>query len=280
MDTVLGIDIGGTSITCGLVKGKELISVLSKPTLADKSAEEVFENLASCIDALINNQVKAIGLGVPGLLNQEEGCILNISNIPAWKDFPLRNKLQEKYNIPVFLDNDANCFALGTKHFGKGYNYKNFAGIVLGTGVGGGLIIDDKIHSGLFCSAGEIGCMPYKDGTFETYCASTFFPNNYKLSGKEMADKANAGDADAIAAFHAFGYHLGKLATNIIFTLSPEAIILGGSISQSFHLFKSGLDAAMEEFPFKSISSNIDIIPDHFDNIAVLGAAGLYYNSL
>lgn len=280
MDTVLGIDIGGTSITCGIVKGKELIKTINKPTLAHLDADGIFNNLLSCIDPLISDEVKAIGVGVPGLINEEKGQILNISNIPAWKEFPLKDRLEKHYGIPVFLNNDANCFALGTKHFGKGSKYKSFIGIVLGTGVGGGIIINDKMHSGILCSAGEIGCLPYLDSNFEAYCGSSFFPKQLQLTGQELAQRAKEGDATANQVFHEYGVHLGKLISNLIFVMSPEAIILGGSISQSFSLFESGIKEVMDDFAFQAISSQINILPDHFDNIAILGAAGLYYNSL
>ncbi len=277
---VIGIDIGGTSITCGLVKDKELIQTVNYPTLADKDADTIIQNLIKCIDSIITNEVKAIGVGVPGLIYEEEGTILNINNIPAWKNFPLKQSLEAHYNIPAFVNNDANCFALGTKHFGKGQDYKNFIGMVLGTGVGGGIVINNKIHSGIFCSAGEIGCIPYKDSIFETYCASNYFFNTLNISGKEAAELANNGNVEAQKAFYELGINIGHLIANLVYTLSPEAFILGGSISQSFHLFESGIKKVMDDFPFTTISQNVAILPDNIENIAVLGAAGLYYNSL
>ncbi|WP_282038092.1 ROK family protein [Saccharicrinis aurantiacus] len=280
MDTVLGIDIGGTSITCGIVEGKELKNIYNKPTYSHLDAEGVFSNLLTCIDEVLSDQVIAIGLGVPGLIDEEEGRILNINNIPSWKNFPLKQRLQDHYKLPVFINNDANCFAIGTKHFGKGQDYKSFIGIVLGTGVGGGVIVNDKLHSGVLCSAGEVGCMPYLDGVFEDYCGSTFFPKKSNLTGQRLAQLAEIGDEKALKVFREYGQHMGKLISNLIFTLSPNAFILGGSITQSFHLFEPGIKSVIEDFPFKSVSEKIEIVPDHFDNIAILGAAGLYYNSL
>lgn len=277
---VLGIDIGGTSITCGLVQDKKLIKAVNCPTLADKSADEILQNLISCIDSIINKKVIAIGVGVPGLISEEEGRILNINNIPAWKNYPLKQKLEEQYRISVFVNNDANCFALGTKHFGKGQAFKNFIGMVLGTGVGGGIIINDKIHSGILCSAGEVGCIPYEGSIFEKYCASNFFVDTLNITGKEAAKRANNGDQNAIKVFHDLGVHIGQLISNLIYVLSPQAVLLGGSISQSFHLFEPGIKEVMADFPFHTISEKVVIQPDHIENIAVLGAAGLYYNSL
>ena len=143
-EIIVGVDIGGTSIGAGCIVDKKIEKISSQPTGADRSAEEILETLYSVIEEVILPGTLAIGVGVPGLLDAEKGEILNISNIPAWKKLPLKKKLEERFNIPVFVNNDANCFALGEKHFGKGQQYKNMVAIALGTGVGGGVIINDK----------------------------------------------------------------------------------------------------------------------------------------
>ncbi len=275
---VVGVDIGGTSIEAGLVEDKQLIETHSLPTGAQRSALEILHTLIECIEKVKTTDTKAIGIGVPGLLNPDKGEILNISNIPSWKNFPLKQKLEDHFSLPVYVNNDANCFALGTKHFGKGLAYKNFIAIVLGTGVGGGIICNNKLHSGHLCGAGEVGCLPYLDSIFEDYCGSRFFTDHYNVTGKELAIQAHQGNPMALKAFHQLGIHIGKLINNLLYVLAPEAIILGGSVSQSFSFFETGIKEAVGEFPFKSISENLTVTADNIEKVAILGAAGLYYN--
>ncbi len=275
---VVGVDIGGTSIEAGLVEGKQLIETHSLPTHAQRPANEILQTLIDGIEKVKTTDTKAIGIGVPGLLNPDKGEILNINNIPSWKNFPLKQKLEEHFSLPVYVNNDANCFALGTKHFGKGLAYQNFMAIVLGTGVGGGIICNNKLTSGHLCGAGEVGCLPYLDGIFEDYSGSRFFTNHYNTSGKELALQANQGNQLALKAFHELGIHIGKLINNLLYVLAPEAIILGGSVSQSFSFFEAGIKEAVDEFPFKSISENLTVTADNIEKVAILGAAGLFYN--
>ncbi len=278
-EIIVGVDIGGTSIKGGCIENKEIKSTFSLPTDPLREAGEILDTLYTVIEKVILPGTLAIGVGVPGLLDTSNGKILNISNIPAWKNFPLKQKIEERFNIPVFINNDANCFALGEKHFGKGQNYSDMLAIALGTGVGGGVIINDKIHSGLYGGAGEVGCWPYKDDIFETYCGSKFFIEKNNTTGKELYDKAMNGDAEAINIFEEYGRHLGKLIKNILYILAPEAIIFGGSISNSFALFKNGIQKELDSFPFAAVKDKIVIEKSDLEGIGILGAAALYYNN-
>ncbi len=240
-DVIIGVDIGGTSIGSGCIVNKKIEKTHSLPTGADRPAEEILETLYEVIEKVMLPETKAIGVGVPGLINADKGEIVKIANIPAWNGLGLIEKLTSRFNMPVYLENDANCFALGEKHFGKGQKYKNMLAIALGTGVGGGIIINDKLHSGMFGGAGEVGHMPYKDDIFEAYCGSGFFNKMNNTTGKYLFDKAMEGDKNALELFNEFGHHVGKLITTILYILAPDAIILGGSISKSFPLFKAGI---------------------------------------
>ncbi|MFA9388859.1 MAG: ROK family protein [Prolixibacteraceae bacterium] len=275
---IVGVDIGGTSIGAACVIDKKIEKIHSKPTGASRSADEILETLYEVIENVLLPGTLAIGVGVPGLLNAAKGEILNISNIPAWKNLLLKQKLEERFKIPVHINNDANCFALGEKHFGKGQKYKNIVAITLGTGVGGGIIINDKIHTGLFGGAGELGCWPYKNENFEAYCGSGFFIKKNKITGQELFEKAISGDQQAQKVFDEFGMHLGKMIKNIFYILAPDAVLIGGSISKSFSLFEAGIRNELSDFPFEGMIKNIAIEQSELNDIALLGAAGLYYN--
>tara|TARA_R110001583_G_scaffold99790_1_gene245300 strand:+ start:26 stop:871 length:846 start_codon:yes stop_codon:yes gene_type:complete len=278
-DVIVGVDIGGTSIGAGCIVNKEIVKTHSLPTGAERTAEEILETLYEVIEKVMLPETKAIGVGVPGLINAGKGEIVKISNIPAWNGLGLVEKLSSRFNIPVYIENDANCFALGEKHFGKGQKFDNMVAVALGTGVGGGIIVNNKLHSGLFGGAGEVGHMPYKDSIFEAYCGSGFFNKINNITGKELFDKAMEGDVKALSLFNEFGHHIGKLVTTIMYILAPDAIIFGGSISKSFPLFKEGIQEEVAEFPFDVMKDIITIEQSELDDIAILGAAGLYYNA-
>ncbi len=277
-EIIVGVDIGGTSIEAGCIVNKKMEKLSLQPTGAHRGKEEILNTLYETIEQVLLPGTLAIGVGVPGLLDAEKGEILNISNIPSWNQLPLKEALEKRFKLPVFVNNDANCFALGEKHFGKGQPYKNMVAIALGTGVGGGVIIQDKLYPGMFGGAGEVGMWPYKDATFEMYCGSAYFIKKHHATGKELYDMALAGDLSAQEIFNDFGTNIGKLVKNILYILAPDAIILGGSISQSFSLFEAGMKRELSDFPFEAIKKKIVIEQSQLNNIATLGAAGLYYN--
>lgn len=278
--SIVGVDIGGTSIEAGLVVRDKILTKKTNPTGALRSKEEILTTLFDCIDSVINSEVVAIGIGVPGLLDYEKGQLLDIINIPAWKYLELKKIVQERYKIKVYLNNDANCFALGEKYYGKGKDVDNMLAIALGTGVGGGIILNNKLVTGLFGGAGEIGALSYKDRNFEFYCGSHFFKEKYDSSGKELFQLAVEKNEEAIEAFEALGEHLGKMIHQILFMLAPNMIVLGGSISKSYPLFQTTLQKQIDQFPFEAVRKGVKIEQSELKDIAILGAAAQYFNAL
>jgi len=277
---LIGVDIGGTKInTCRIEQGKIIDQNIIK-TPAQESKEYVLESLAESIKSLLKPDVKGIGIGVPGMVDPERGIVKQVQNIPSWKEVHLKQFLEEKFNIPVFVNNDANCFVAGEKYFGLGQKFHHFLGITLGTGLGGGIIIHDTLYNGLGNGAGEIGYLPYKEGIFEHYCSSQFFGKFHQTTGLEVYNKVLQGDAYAQDLMNEFGYHIGELIKQICSVLAPEAVILGGSISKSFSAFEKSMWQNIRTFPFPSVIKNLKVLPSNADDISVLGAAALYYNSL
>ena len=144
----IGIDLGGTNIRAGIVHSNTLQKIVSKRINARGSTEEVLQELFSVTDQLISNSVTSIGIGVPGLVNVEEGIVYDVVYIPSWKEVPLQKWMADRYKLPVFVDNDANCFALGEYYFGKGKGYNSMIGLTIGTGLGSGIIINKKLYPG------------------------------------------------------------------------------------------------------------------------------------
>src|SRR5438128_1249801 len=117
---IIGIDLGGTHLRAGLVDESSVSAINSMRINNKGSAEEVIEELFGLTDNLINSSVKGLGIGVPGLVDVDQGLVYDVVNIPSWKEVPLKKKMEERYQIPVYVNNDANCFALGEYYFGKG----------------------------------------------------------------------------------------------------------------------------------------------------------------
>lgn len=279
-NSILGVDIGGTNIKAALISNKTIVKKSSNPTGAQRSKDEILQTLFNTIDEVITPDVKSIGIGVPGLIDLKKGQLQNIANIPAWNYLPIKDIVKEKYNLDIYVNNDANCLALGEKHFGKGQDVDNMIAIALGTGVGSGIILNKRLVTGLFGGAGEIGCLPYLGKNFEYFCSSNFFVKNYDLSGEKLFELANNNDAHALKAFNELGTHIAKLIHNILYFIAPEKIVLGGSISQAFPFFKDALMQEVNEFPFEKIKENLIIEKSDLNDIAIVGAAAQHYDSL
>lgn len=274
-NTYIGIDIGGTTIVSGLMVDGVIVNTHTVETFANKSKNEILNQLYKAIDSVITDDVKAIGIGCPGFINSKEGTIVNINNIPALQEVNLVKEVSNKYQLPAFIDNDANCFVLGEAYFGAGKGFDHVLGITLGTGLGGGIVINKKAYGGLFGAAGELGCMPFKDGIIEDYTSSKFFASKYNSTGFELFKKAETGDAVAISAFRELGNNIGWLINNMLYALAPEAIVIGGSIVGAFKYIEPGIRDELNNFMFDVIKNNIIIKPAVLDNAGIVGAASL-----
>lgn len=271
----LGVDIGGTKVQVGVVQNGELIQEVRFETSESAPKEQILAELAQYLAPLIDAEVAGIGIGVPGLVDEERGIVHNVQNIPSWREVHLKQYLANCFGKPVHLSNDANAFAVGEKMYGQGKAYANLVGIALGTGFGTGIIINHQLYSGTLSSAGEFGMIPYLDKTIEDYCSGKFFGQRTGWPGAEWHALARRGDAGALALYTEFGRHLGNALQFILYALSPEAIFLGGSVSRGFDYFRSGLYESLQAFPFKVVTERLVIAPSTIGNAAVLGAAAL-----
>lgn len=273
--TILGIDIGGTNLKVGRIENTKIVKQTYNAVNLNASKEETLSSLFEAIDRVINSEVSAIGVGVPAIVDPITGVVYDVQNIPVWKKVALKEILEQRYKLKVSINNDANCFALGEKIFGKGKGYENFIGLSIGTGIGMGIILDNRLYNGVLCGAGEVGMLPYKDGIMEDYSSSFFFTNNYNVSAKEMSQRALKGNLEALKSFEEFGIHFGETIKAIVYMLAPEAIILGGSISKSFPLFKKSMELSLKSFAYQNQIQDLKIELSDQNGIAILGAASL-----
>lgn len=269
---VLGLDIGGTKISAGLNDNGVIYDRKKINTPFNSSKEEVLEVIADLIAGYRSSGFKAIGIGIPGLVDPHKGIVYNLANIPSFQKVDLKEYLEAIFKVPVFINNDANCFTLGEYRFGPAKTHRHVVGISLGTGVGTGIIANSVLYTGHICGAGEWGGVPYLDKTFEDYCSSKFFGGN----AKSFAKKAMNEDAVALRRFEEYGHHIGMLIQRILFTFSPESIVLGGSISKAYPFFKESMMQTVSTFPYKAISEPLKIyVSELEEDAAILGAIAL-----
>ena len=269
----IAIDLGGTNVRVATVLPEGKIGrILSEPTLAAGSEQEVLEQLYRLIDDLITPDVDGIGIGVPSVVDTDKGIVYNVVGIPSWKEVHLKDLLEERYHVSAAIDNDCNCFALGVTRFGKGGPNEEAFCATLGTGVGGSLVVGGHLYRGRNAGAGEIGSIPYLDRDYEYYCSSRFFVGK-GTTGKDAAIAAAGGDPDAIAIMEEFGGHIGKLVQMIMYAYDPSVIILGGSIAKAFPLYSEPMWRVINEFPYPKSVENLDLYATDLDNPGILGAA-------
>ena len=275
--SVIGIDLGGTKVKTGLIDHGELKQVLTKEINSSGSENEVLDEIFALLDKYEVEKYTGIGIGIPSVVDVETGVIYDVQNIPSWKEVHLKKILEERYNVPVNVNNDANVFVLGEKYFGCAKGFSNVAGITLGTGLGGGLVINDKLYSGKNCGAGEFGEIPYKNSKLEDYCSSQFFVRNYDASGEELFTLVQKDDKFGKHAFNELGFHIGNALKIIVLAVDPEIVVFGGSISKSYKYFKDSMIDQFKTLVFTKSVERLVIEVSKTENVALLGAAALCY---
>lgn len=264
----IGIDLGGTSIAYGIVtEDGQIVQFDRSPTRYKEGYEAVLSDMVSVCKKMLkeNNigekEIISIGIGAPGTIDTGSGTILYANNL-EFKNVNVRAYFKNHFDLPVYLDNDANCAALGESVAGAAKGYKNSVTVTLGTGVGSGIIIDGKLYSGAFGGGGELGhhvivvdgieCNCGRKGCMESYCTANALIRDAKSAIQEAPDseiwklcKNNADNINAKTVFDAYNlndttakalvknyvYYLADGLANAINILQPEVIVIGGGVS-------------------------------------------------
>ena len=267
---LLGIDIGGTTISLGLVEGTDIVKKVCVRSFAPGAAlEETLDYLCKQIDSIITPEVKSIGTGVPTLVDAVTGTVYDAANIPSWVEVPLKDILEKRYWLPVSVNNDANCYALGASaKLGR-----DLVCITLGTGTGVGIVSGGKVFSGANCGAGEICSLPYNGKDYESFCSKQFFITQC-VSPREASEAASRGELWAIKMYEEFGRHMGELITTVLYAYDPSCIVLGGGVANSAYLFmKSMKQTIRERYAYKRFLDKLDILAMPEADLALLGAS-------
>lgn len=302
MKNALGIDFGGTLIKGGVVDEKgQVKDFVQVETQAKKGKEEVILRLINLISNLLSSplsrkeRILGIGIGSPGPINLAQGIILTPPNLPGWKNIPLKEILEKEFRIPVFLNNDANCAMLGEHWVGAAAGAKNAVMLTLGTGVGGGIIIENKLYQGEDGTAGELGHMVIvKDGRkcgcgdkgcLEAYASAVAVEKEAKKFGLDFSNArdifilAKKGDSQAKKVIEEMIDFLAIGIANLVNIFNPKVIVLGGGLIGSSDLFLVELREKVGKKAFEIPAKRAQIVPAVLgDTAGVLGAAKLVFN--
>jgi glucokinase len=260
---LIGVDLGGTNVRAGLVKNGKIIA-FHKQAISSRAEQKVILKPGVC----------AIGIGVPSLV--KDGMVYSVANIPSWRKVPLKKLLEKRFNIPVYVNNDAKCFALGELHYGAGRGRRNMVGLIMGTGMGCGVIINGRLYTGANGAAGELGHAPYKAEEFEYYCSGRFFQREFGIDAAEIQNRADAGDFKAAEMLAAFGDHFADAIIALLYAYDPEIIVLGGGVNRAYHYFEPRMRQKLRIFKFQNVLKRLKIVQSKKPYIAVLAAAALY----
>jgi glucokinase len=289
-EVIAGIDIGGTKIAIGLADGEGQLLALSRfPTQVELGPHRILDNAMNALEKLSReseNEIKAIGIGCGGPLDRRRGLILSPPNLPGWDEFPILELLEKRFGVPMVLDNDANAAALGEQRHGAGGGLSDIVYMTISTGIGGGIIIDGRIVHGVADGAGEVGhatvlpdgpsCNCGARGCLEALCSGTSIArrarerlqrgarsslseiNPAEVTAKRVADAARDRDALASEIWDETIYYLSIGIGNVVSTLAPEAVILGGGVStagdQLFEPLRRQVRARVKMLPPEKIN--------------------------
>lgn len=271
----IGIDLGGTNIRVGAVQGGKIVRKSAAGTPRTDDPNVVIEAIISLISEVAEGYaLEGIGIGVPSVVDWQQGIVYNVVNIPSWKEVHIKEILESRFGVPVAVNNDANCFALGEKMFGAASGYDDVVGLTLGTGVGSGLIIDGKLYSGRNTAAGEVGSLPYLDSDYEHYCSSGYFVGK-GTTGKDASERAAAGDSSIAPVWQEFGMHVGDLVKAVLLAYDPQAIVFGGSIAKAYPHFEKPLQQSLSTFLYPVMVQRLKIFVSNLDDVAIYGASAL-----
>ena len=305
------LDIGGTKILGAIFnEKKEIIYRLKKKTKKDGDSSDNVENvIISVVDEMLKEsginkkEVEAIAAGAPGVINQETGVVLFSPNLP-WRDYDIKGSIEKKTGIPFFIGNDVNVGVLGEYVYGAAKGYKNVVGFFVGTGMGGGLILDGKLFSGNqfkgaeyghmildpegpLCGCGQRGCLEafsskkgmsayiLQQASRGRECMLTDNIENGVFKSKMLKKALKAKDEVAVEAVDRACHYLAIATGNMINTISPEVVVYGGGVIEAVgDIFLEKILKEVDRYCMPSIRSTVEL------KIAALGDDSILYGAL
>jgi glucokinase len=294
---IIGVDLGGTNLKIALLDSR--YRIIRKKIFTTASFVNKNTLIRAIVDAINNfkkenglnkNNTLGVGLGLPGPINVKEGSVHFFPNIPGWKDVKLRDILVRKLRLPVFLDNDANLMSLAEWSRGAARGVRNAVCITLGTGVGGGIVLEGSLYRGSSYAAGEIGHIPINEYGPKCNCAGRacleayignkrimqqarrIFKRNIPL--EELSRLANSGHRKAQAIWIDAARRLGIALTGVINLLNPDCVVIGGGIANAGKILFDKIKATVSKQAMPVQAKQVKILKAKLGNDAgLIGAA-------
>ena len=312
---VIGVDMGGTKILSAVIDAEgNILGTAKVSTKAGRGAVSVIDRIANCIQRAVDKSgvdaasIQAVGIGAPGPLDPATGVVIFAPNL-GWRDVPLKTELEARTGFPTFVDNDVNVGTLGEHVFGAGRGIQNVVGIFVGTGIGGGIILQGELFHGASKTAGEIGHIIVKAGgprcgcgtrgCLEAIASRTAMTKQFrkailKKGKKSVLSELTGGDLSAIRSgvlakavrlndaltlkvLKKVTKYLGIGIGSIVNFLNPEMIVLGGGVVEALDdAFLDGIRAATKKYSLPNTLDGVQIVRAELgDNSGILGAAAL-----
>jgi glucokinase len=317
---IVGVDLGGTNIVCGAMPedGSRQIAIRSQPTFAEQGADTVVDRIAQMVEDVIaitmaetgaaRGDFAGVGIGAPGPLDRERGLVIVAPNL-GWKDFPLRDHLAAHVGLPATLDNDANCATLGEWWVGAARGGRHVVGLTIGTGIGGGLILNGQLYHGASDVAGEIGhttidstgrrCKCGNYGCLEAYCSGPAIAERARealfgaddgvsilgrlaggperITAQTVYDAAQQGDPIARDVVRETARLLGAGIANLLNVFNPDVVVVAGGVTQAGDALFEPLRAEVRRRAFKPAVEACQIVPGELPGTAgVVGAVATF----
>jgi glucokinase len=290
MSLTIAIDIGGTHIRVAVYEPNSIKPIAHQRTRSLAHEAGVFDRLVKAVESVWRDDVSSIGIASPGPLDPHKGIILDTPNIKEWHNFPLAPNLSKHFNLPVFLDNDANMAGLAEWQYGAGVGHHDLVYLTISTGIGGGVISNDKLVQGFRGMGAELGhmlidpngppCGCGKRGHIEAFSsgpaiaryaeeqikagAQSSLQPDPNLSAAQVADAALKEDALANSAFERAGHYLGIAVANYLAIFDPSILVFGGGVSQVGDLLFKPFEKSLREHVFH---------PHYLDDLVITKAA-------
>ncbi|HSR48866.1 MAG TPA: ROK family protein [Anaerolineales bacterium] len=306
MRPAVAVDLGGTNLRAAFYPTGDIPATAreSRKTPSEAGPTAVLDEIHAAISALdIASQYRAhmaIGIGAPGPLDASTGVVLHAPNLQGWNDVPLGPALAERWGCPVYVQNDANLAALGEWRFGAGRGAHHLIMLTIGTGIGGGVIVDDQLLSGSRGLAGEIGHIPVmiggprcscgQSGHLEAIASGTAIAEQVRRRGglpggdpgqepttEAIAHAARRGDPVASEVLQAASVALGTALAGLVHVFNPERIVLGGGVSQAGAFFLDQIERTLRaSLMHPAFGGDLKVVPTALgDEAALLGAVAL-----
>jgi glucokinase len=316
---IIGVDLGGTNIVTGAlpVDGRQLYALRSQATRAEQGADAVVDRIAQMVEEVIaetreetgatREDFAGMGIGSPGPLDRERGIVIVTPNL-GWRDFPLRDAVAQRVGLPATLDNDANCATLGEWWCGAAQGGRNVVGLTIGTGIGGGLILDGQLYHGASDVAGEIGhttidstgrrCKCGNYGCLEAYASGPAIAerarealedgessllmelvdgNAAEITARTVYDAASRGDAVAREVVRDTARFLGAGIANLLNIFNPDVVVLAGGVTDAGNALFEPLRAEVRRRAFRPAVDACRIVPGSLAGSAgVVGAVATF----